>query len=851
MKLKQIFVLFFTVLILFSYSEFGKTAVDKLSMEEFYKVRSYFGKSARVLQFSENDRYLAFLWNPYNEFGYDLYIYDFTTKKIKRVTSIELMKKFDTPEDYEKFIEKGKQKREEEAKTLKTYYMQRDYLMGKDVDLSSIEKEEINKLKIELKKLKEEKEKEDKKKATKKKSKKDKKSLSKDKDKKLELWELRDKLKEKKEKDKIKRTDLYPGVSNYQWTKDKTKTDLIFEYRGDLFRYFADTGKLIRLTMTDKRESLISYTLNSKGYYYSKGNKLYLVNFNSSFIHQLNHKFNDAKDKEKQIKLNDTIISPNGKWMIIIGSIKTDKSADKSISVINYEKRFAKIEKTKRQMADTKRNEPSYKFFLRKVEDINYGKQPKSVFDIPGGDIWYEYSEILWSKDSRYYAFMTWEREKGDLKIWLGDLKNNKKPKLFYKMKESIGYKGTYMNNLRFTPDSKNLIAILNNKFGFRQPFMFNLKSKKKTELIKGKFESFPVVGFSQDSKLMYIVSDKENPAYLAVYKVNLENKKMTLVGMKKGTQSTNAISHNHKFLATVFGNWNKPSELFVIKNDNLESTVLTDSHNHEWSKINFISPELFTYKNRRKMAIHGMIFKPKDWKPTDKRASIVYMYGGPLGRAHTVSTGRTSSLSYMFQMIMAAKHGFVTINIDTQGQSGYGRSFNESNFKNPGKRQAEDLEDLVKEMKKGKFGIDTTRVGLHGWSFGGYQTLYTMFTSPTTFSCAIAAAPPTEWENYNSWYTGATIGESKRGKLNLRKYSLIPLAKGLKRPLLLVHGMMDKNVLYQNTVNVYRALLLSGKETLVDLFLDPEGVHGLRGVIQNKATFKKFESWFVKHLKK
>ena len=164
MKLKQIFVLFFTVLILFSYSEFGKTAVDKLSMEEFYKVRSYFGKSARVLQFSENDRYLAFLWNPYNEFGYDLYIYDFTTKKIKRVTSIELMKKFDTPEDYEKFIEKGKQKREEEAKTLKTYYMQRDYLMGKDVDLSSIEKEEINKLKIELKKLKEEKEKEDKKK---------------------------------------------------------------------------------------------------------------------------------------------------------------------------------------------------------------------------------------------------------------------------------------------------------------------------------------------------------------------------------------------------------------------------------------------------------------------------------------------------------------------------------------------------------------------------------------------------------------------------------------------------------------------------------------------------------------
>ncbi len=849
MQLKKIIVIFISFTILFTLSGFGSTSVDKLSLEEFYKVKSYFGKSARLLKFSKNDKYLAFLWNPYDENGYDLYIYELDSKKIKKITSLEIMKKFDTPEDHDKFIKKDQQSKERQKRLLESYFLQRDYLMGKDVDLSKFEKEEIDKLKIELKN-KEKADEKKKEKDKKEKSKKDKKNIEEKEKTELELWELRDKLKKKQEKEKIKRSDLYPGISRYEWTKNKDKSELIFEYRGDLYRYFPKDENIIRLTMTDLKEKFLSYTQNGDGYYYLKGDNLFKVIFNSSYIHQLNRKFNKADDKKNQIKINDTTISPNGEWMLIIGSNRKGKEVYKNVNVVNYEKRFAKPEKIKRMMPDTKRNQPTYKFYLRKVEKLNYGKQPKPVFEIKGGDVWYEYSNILWSKDSRYYAFMTWEREKGDLQIWVGDLKKNKKPELLHKMKELIGYKSTYYNNLRFTPDSKNLIAILNNKDGYRQPFLFKLKNKKKTELVKGKFESFPIINFSKDSKEMYIVSDKQNPAYHSVYKVNLKSKEMKIIGKKKGMHATNAISHNKKWLASVYGNWNNPYELFIINTENSKEKVLTISHNPEWDKLNFIKPELFTYKNRRGITIHGMMFKPKNWKASDKRASIVYIYGGPLGRSHTVMTGRISSLSYMFQMIMAAKHGFVTINIDPQGQSGYGRSFNESNFKNPGKRQTEDLQDLVKEMKKGRFGVDTKRVGLHGWSFGGYQTLQTMFTSPDTFACAIAAAPPTQWENYNSWYTGATIGESKRGKLNMRKYSLIPLAKGLKKPLLLVHGMMDKNVLYQDTVNVYRALLLAGKETIVDLFLDPEGGHGLGGAIKNKGTFKKFEAWFVRHLK-
>ncbi|MCK4888486.1 MAG: hypothetical protein KAS97_01065, partial [Candidatus Aminicenantes bacterium] len=128
------------------------TQAKKITLEEFYKVRSYFGKSAKGLNFSEDGDYLAFLWNSYNEFGYDLYIYDMKGANMIRVTALDLMRKFNTPEDHEKFIKKGKEKREEEKIALRKFYAQRDYLMGKQVDLSRFEKEEIKKLKAELKK---------------------------------------------------------------------------------------------------------------------------------------------------------------------------------------------------------------------------------------------------------------------------------------------------------------------------------------------------------------------------------------------------------------------------------------------------------------------------------------------------------------------------------------------------------------------------------------------------------------------------------------------------------------------------------------------------------------------------
>jgi dipeptidyl aminopeptidase/acylaminoacyl peptidase len=843
MKVQKL-VFFIIILLSFILLNAANEKIDpsKLTVEELFRVKPFQGAPPRSMSFSYNDRYLAYIWNPYGERGRDLYVFDLKNQTARRVTSLEVMKEYDPPEDYKKFVEKAKQKEKEDELKQKMYEAQKDFLEGKDVDLSMFEKEQIEELKKEFEKKKQEKAEKEKaeKKTDVEKEKVEKEKIEK-KEEEKEEWEWRDELKQKKEKEAIKPEDLYPGVSTYVWSKQAN--ELVFEYRGDLFRYFPEGMRIQRLTMTDKRENIIAYTPDGAGYYYRDGNSVYRALFNSSFLFQINHELS----KEKKFKVQNTAVSPDGKWMAILASKSDEKPGGREVQIMSYKTRFAEPTKVKREVTDDKRKQPEYNLYIRAISEKNYGQEPEPVFSIPGGDIWYEFSNISWSEDSSRYIFTTWEREKNSLKIWLGKPSETEKPEVIFENNYAVGHEAYPATGARFTPDGKKIAAVLD-EFEFRQPQVIDIKTKERSPLIKGNFESYPIVGFTKDSQFMFIISDKDDPSMSSIYKVNLNTGEMTKVGKSEGMHRASSVSNNSRWLATNFGNWSKKPELYLIDTTKGEEKILTDSHDKEWEKYNLIRPELFKFKNRRGDTISGFIFKPFGWKPEDKRPGIVYIYGGPLGMGHTVETDTFSTTAYIFQMYMAAKHGLVTVAIDPRGQSGYGRNFADANFDQPGRPQVEDLEDLVKQMKEG-FGVDTNRLGLYGWSFGGFQTQMVFYTSPDTFACGIAGAGPTEWENYNSWYSGQTISKSVREKPTLRKYSLLPLAKNLKKPLLLVHGMEDPNVLYQDTVNVYRELLEAGKETLVELFVDPEGRHGLGGVVFDKARFKKYEDWFLKHL--
>ncbi|MDY0743991.1 prolyl oligopeptidase family serine peptidase [Paucibacter sp. R3-3] len=459
-----------------------------------------------------------------------------------------------------------------------------------------------------------------------------------------------------------------------------------------------------------------------------------------------------------------------------------------------------------------------------------------------------ELSPIAWTKDGSRYAFATWEREKELLRVYLGK-PGDAKPEVVLERRGDVGHEVVNVLEPVFTPDDRTLVLGLD-EGGFRQPYALDVATHAVRPLLSGDFESTNVLGFTPDSKTMFVTANKQDFASMNVFRVDMASGAMTALGEVGDYHRDAVVSYDGHELAANAGNWAARPELKLLNADKAApARVLTASNDAAgWAAVDQLHPERFSYANRHGDMIQAYVFKPAGWQASDKRPAVVYTYGGPLNDRHIVELDSFQQTGYVFAMYMAVKHGYVMVAVDPRGHSNYGRKFSDANWENPGASQADDLEDL-KAYMDAKLGVDPARVGLTGWSFGGYETQYTLYNKPDLFAAGIAGAGPTEWENYNSWYSGRTIGKVDRTKPVLRKYSLLPMARHLKKPLLLIHGMQDPNVLYQDTVNVYRELLASGKDALVDLYLDPDGVHALGGTVKPVGLHRKMEAFWLAHL--
>jgi dipeptidyl aminopeptidase/acylaminoacyl peptidase len=860
-------------------------AVAVPTLEQIYRAEPYKGTDAKDAAFSRSGRYLAYLWNPFGEPGTDLWVHDTRTGKTQRITSPQAMAAFDAPEDLARFDKKLKQRNTEYAERQAREVAQQAYLRGDKVDLSQWESAQIEVLK---KELAEKKAKDDAQKAADKAeadaeklamaalaakrgvkpvpaaapasaaSAADKKDDTKKDDKDKELWELRDELKKKLLREKLKTSDLYPGVAQFVWARKAD--ELVFQYRGGLYRWKADDRAPAALLATQRDLRVVAYTPDDAGIVYMDDSRVLRAYFRQAGVQVLNRELVIPDEDQKKYRIDQTALSEDGRWMSLLARAPVNPPgadgkvppppAAKQVEIMNYSDRWATAKKVNREVSDDKRTEKPLALYIRQVPASGEAprKQPEPVFTHKGGDVWFEISPIAWARDGSRYAFTTWERERELLRVYMGTADENAKPEVVLERRGETGHEVVNVLQPRFTPDGKTLVLALD-EAGWRQPYAIDVATRALRPLVKGEFEAHQVIGFTADSKAMFVLANQGDAAAMNVFRVDMASGAMQALGRAGEFHRGAAASEDGRWVSANAGNWAQRPELKLISGEGKgQPQVLTDSSDKAWAAVNVMQPQRFNFTNRHGDRIEAYAFKPAGWTAADKRPAIVYVYGGPLNDRHIVEVDSFHNTAYLFSMYMAAKHGYVVVAVDPRGHSNYGRKFSDANWERPGEPQAEDLEDLAKLLPT-QFGVDGARVGLTGWSFGGFQTQYTMYTRPDVFAAGIAGAGPTEWENYNSWYSGRTIGKVDRSKPNLRKYSLLPLARGLKKPLLLVHGMQDPNVLYQDTVNVYRELLDAGKESLVELFLDPDGEHGLGGTVKPASLHRKYEAFWVRTL--
>jgi dipeptidyl-peptidase-4 len=809
---------------------------DKLTLEKLFPPKSLFGPSARSPEFSDDGRYAAYLYRPNEErrHGSDLWIYDFKKSEARRITNIEMMAEFQRSariviEDRIQEHKQSHQADEEESAEHDAKKSDDDSEVDSEVYLTVSESDADDDYR-----------------------------------------------------------PAYSGISSFRW--HPTKNQLLLTSEGDIY-LVEDLNKpsLQRLTKTDERESQVQFLPDGSGYTVRRSDAVIQMKFGEHLVQQLTPNLPSGET------LSEYTLSHDGKRIALI-SRTGSRSGSRTVDIIRYRDRFAKSDSVSRTVSDDEVKPQTVRVYLFEFDADDTEEAPllkvfEETIDEPRDII----STPRWSLDNDQVTFCFFDQENSEVQIRLAhwpskeemqegiekaekkraadfkkDMKEAKEKdeedgtpgrrgpsggrtvepelvdhmaKTVYQFKHYGGPNTPSMVSPDFAGDNQQIVFV-SEQSGFRHVHVLDPLYESVRQLTSGRFEVYPI-RFSDDHQHLFVTATKESAAQRMVYVLDLTSGELERLNKEDGTYSSVAVSNDGKRLIANFVRYGQLTEL-VVQDGKKKLTQVTDSHSEETKELVKIEPEFFEYENRHGHSIAGMMFKPKGWKKSKKHPLLIYVYGGPLGSRHSVTDGSYSSDAYFFQMYMAQKHGYVTIVVDPRGQSGYGGLFEKSNYEQVGKPQVEDLVDGVKHMQE-NFNIDDQRVAIYGWSFGGFQTQMCLYTEPDVFQVGMAGAGPTQWENYNSWYTTGTVGPSRKGTPDQEKYSLVPLAKNLKGQLLLVHGMEDTNVLFQDTVAVYRALLKAGKETNVELFLDPTGGHGLGGDVKRIGRMRKYEQFLLR----
>jgi len=859
----------------------AKEKGGEITLKRLFPKESMFGPRASSIEFSADGKYAALLYRDYDgrRHGSDLWLYDVKADEMTRVSNVALMSEFQRSARKVKQDRLAKHAKAEKAKAAKS-------AKGKDKkgDDKKTDKNDSDEDKADEDGDGEtSKDKADKKSDKKTEKKKSKKELE-------EELKIINSVGDKDADDKD--APRYSGISGFQWHPEKNAM-LVFS-EGDIYQ-IEDVTKpsLERMTKTAAFESQVDYLPDGSGYTYNVNNVVHRQKFGDHMIEQLNPRLGSGQN------LSNYSLSPDGKRIVVVArSGERFQQGGRTVDIIRYRDRFAKADSVPRTVSDdeTKAQDVFVYLFDLETADVEESDliqvfhekidEPRDVISSP-----------KWSLDSNKVTFCFFDQKNSEVQIRVGDFPDEKELKklrkeaektgkaksgddeeestqgrgrrgrqgrrggaagrgpmtlkheadIAYRFKHDGGPNTPGMVSPDWAADNQHIVFV-SEQSGFRHVHVLDPLYQSVRQLTSGHYEVYPMK-FSKDHKTMFVTATKDSPARTMVYSIDVESGEMKRLSKEDGTYSSVAVSDDGKHMLANFVTFGTLTEL-VRQNEKGKAKTLTDSHPEEAKELTKWVPELFDYENRHGHTIHGMMFKPDGWteKSKDKYPLLIYVYGGPLGTRKSVTDGSYSRDGYFFQGYMAHKHGYVTVVIDPRGQSGYGGLFEKSNYEQVGKPQVEDLVDGVKFLTE-NFHVDEKKVGIHGWSFGGFQTQMCLYTEPDVFHVGMAGAGPTEWENYNSWYTTGTVGPSQKGKPDQKKYSLRPLAKNLKGKLLLVHGMEDTNVLFQDTVAIYRELLQAGKEVNVELFLDPTGGHGLGGDVKTFNRMRKYEDFLLRTL--
>ena len=447
---------------------------------------------------------------------------------------------------------------------------------------------------------------------------------------------------------------------------------------------------------------------------------------------------------------------------------------------------------------------------------------------------------VTWSPDEKYIYIAILNRKQNNLSLDQYDAATGEKVKTLFQETNAKYVHPTHP--LTFIPGRDNEFIWWSEHDGYDHLYLYNTDGTLVRQLTSGKWLVNEIAGIDAADKKIIITASKESPLEKHIYLLAIGDGKITRIDKGAGMH-TAFCSEDGKYVLDVFTGPAVPRTSTIYATDGSYSKELIKATD---PLAGYDRPEIRNVTITAADGVtplYGKLILPTNFDSTKKYPVIVYLYNGPNVQLIHNSFPESGNLWYEYM----AQHSYIVFSMDGRGSSNRGIDFEQATFRKLGDVETDDQLKGVDYLKSLPY-VDASRMGIHGWSFGGFMTTNIMLKHPGIFKCAVAGGPVMDWKMYEVMYTERYMNTPEDNPAGYENANLLDKVSSLKGNLLLIHGTNDNTVVWQHSIDFLKKCVDEGVQ--VDYFVYPGYEHNVRG--KDRAhLMQKISDYFDEYLKK
>lgn len=638
---------------------------------------------------------------------------------------------------------------------------------------------------------------------------------------------------------------LIAGIDSYLFSSDEKKiliannTNYIYRrsFTADYFLYDIETKELTKILEQVQEPT---FSPNGKQIAYVKENNIYIYDIASNTNIQITF---DGKKNSIINGISDWVYEEEFKFVRAfdwskdskkIAFIRFDESQIPEFSMSIFAKElYPKIETFKYPKAGEKNSLVSLHLYdVDSKTTKNVGLSQYNDFYIP---------RIEWTNDANILSAKIFNRHQDNLDLLFVDATTAEtKVVLNEKDKSYIDFVDT--DNLTFLKD--NSFIWTSEKDGFNHIYLYDKTGKLRNQVTKGNWEVTEYYGFDEKTNTVFYQSTENGSINRDIYRINIDGKNKVRLTQNTGSNEA-TFSPNFQYFINTFSSVTQPTTYTLNESKTGKQIQVIENNEELSSKIksnDLPSKEFFVLKTEKGNELNAWILKPKNFDPNKKYPVLMYQYSGP--GSQEVKNEWGSYDDYWFMML--TQQGYIVACVDGRGTGFKGADFKKTTQLQLGKYEVEDQIDAAKVIGNYPY-VDKSRIGIWGWSYGGFMASNCILKGNDVFKMAIAVAPVTNWRFYDSVYTEKYMQTPQENPKGYDDNSPINFVNKLKGKFLLIHGSGDDNVHVQNSMQMMEALIQANKQ--FDSQIYPDKNHGIYGGKTRIQLYNKMTNFIQNNL--